>query len=151
MPERINLHATVVVANGTGLLIKGRSGSGKTSLALTLIDLCRARGSHACFVADDQVWLSVVNGRVVAHAPAEISGLVEMRGYGPALIAHEPRAVIDATITLVDPQDAPRVHLQESELQQGIILPKLTLAAANSAGSARAVLAWIAEIDRQNT
>lgn len=144
----MNIHATAVVVDGKGLLITGKSGAGKTSLALTLIDMCRARQGRAFFIADDQVWLSTVNGRLVVEAPATISGLVELRGFGPASIANERRAIIDALVTLDDNNNAPRVHLQERELLQGVTLPKLTLPVVSLNGSARAILAWIGELDR---
>lgn len=144
----MNIHATAVVVDGKGLLITGKSGAGKTSLALTLIDMCRARQGRAFFIADDQVWLSTVNGRLVAEAPATISGLVELRGFGPASIANERRAIIDALVALDDNNNAPRVHLQERGLLQGVTLPKLTLPVVSSNGSARAILAWIGELGR---
>lgn len=148
---RANIHATAVVVDGRGLLITGKSGAGKTSLALTLIDMCRARQGRAFFIADDQVWLSAVSGRLVAEAPETIAGLVELRGFGPASIANERRAIIDALVVLDGDHNVPRVHLQQRESLQGVTLPKLTLPFASSSGSARAILAWIGELDRDFT
>lgn len=138
----INLHATALVIGQTGILITGDSGAGKSSLAMTLIDLCRVRSRFAALVADDRVWLSEASGRLLAQVPETIAGLVEVRGFGPAPAACEHRAVIDRFVVLVDPNEAPRVQLEDSESLLGIKLPRLTLAARDSAGSARAILAW---------
>jgi hypothetical protein len=58
------------------VLIGGRSGAGKSDLALRLID----RG--ASLVSDDYTELRRVGGRVLARAPAEIAGKIEVRGLG---------------------------------------------------------------------
>ena len=58
------VHATCVALDGAGVLLRGPSGSGKSDLALRLID------GGARLVADDQVALSAEAGRLVARAPA---------------------------------------------------------------------------------
>ncbi|HYI71910.1 MAG TPA: aldolase, partial [Skermanella sp.] len=59
------------------VLLRGPSGSGKSDLALRLID------GGAKLVADDQVELALdAAGRVMARAPATLSGLLEVRGIG---------------------------------------------------------------------
>lgn len=70
------LHATAVAIDGWAVLIVGRSGAGKSDLALRLID----RG--AVLVADDQVELTAAAGRLVASAPETIAGRIEVRGIG---------------------------------------------------------------------
>jgi len=72
----IRIHATAVAIEGWAVLLTGPSGAGKSDLALRLID----RG--AVLVADDQVELAVVGGRLVASAPATIAGRMEVRGVG---------------------------------------------------------------------
>ena len=52
-------HASAVVVGGHGVLIRGASGSGKSSLVLGLID---AQSPPAMLVADDRVRLSVRDG-----------------------------------------------------------------------------------------
>lgn len=139
----VNLHATALVAGGTGLLIRGPSGSGKSRLALALIELCHGRGRFAALIADDRVWISVHGGRLVATAPEAIAGLIEIRGYGPAALEYEKRAVIDRLVMLVDPEAAPRHRTDAVETLEGLVLPRLDLAARDAAGAARAVLAWL--------
>ena len=68
--------ASCVAIAGRALLIEGPPGSGKSSLALALID----RG--AALVGDDGVSLDVQNGRLIASPPPRIVGLLEVRNLG---------------------------------------------------------------------
>lgn len=70
------LHVSAVARNGRAILIAGRSGSGKSDLALRLID----RG--ALLVSDDYTIVRRVAGRLVASAPTNIAGKIELRGIG---------------------------------------------------------------------
>ncbi len=64
------------------MLIEGPSGAGKSDLALRLID----RG--AVLVSDDQT-LVVRSGKIlVARAPTEIAGRMEVRGIGIVAMPH---------------------------------------------------------------
>ena len=68
--------ASCVIIDGRAVLIEGPPGSGKSSLALALID----RG--AILVGDDGVTLDVREGRIWASAPPNIAGLLEIRNIG---------------------------------------------------------------------
>jgi len=70
------IHATAVDVHGAGLLILGGSGSGKSDLALRLIQ------DGALLVSDDQVDVTCASGGLRAAAAPHISGLVEARGVG---------------------------------------------------------------------
>lgn len=70
------VHATCVEVHGRGILLIGPSGSGKSDLALRLID----RGS--ALVSDDYVDLKVDDGHLIATAPSRIAGKIEIRGLG---------------------------------------------------------------------
>lgn len=70
------IHATTVAVGGKAVLICGRSGSGKSDLALRLID----RGGS--LVSDDYTYTRRVDGRLLASAPKTIRGKIEVRGIG---------------------------------------------------------------------
>jgi len=70
------LHASTVALDGRAVLISGPSGSGKSDLALRLLD----RGFT--LVSDDQTILRKASGRVLASAPPTIHGKLEIRGVG---------------------------------------------------------------------
>jgi len=72
-----NVHATTVDVNGNGVLIFGASGSGKSDLALRLIE-----NKNAVLVSDDQTNLENKDGDLIASAPKTIEGLLEVRGMG---------------------------------------------------------------------
>ena len=70
------LHASTVAVDGRAVLICGPSGSGKSDLALRMLD----RGFK--LVSDDQTIVSKENGRLIASAPPTIRGKLEVRGIG---------------------------------------------------------------------
>jgi ABC-type phosphate transport system ATPase subunit len=70
------IHASAVSIGGQGVLFVGPSGSGKSDLALRLID----RG--AVLIADDVVAIRCDGDVLVAHAPEAIRGKLEVRGLG---------------------------------------------------------------------
>ena len=74
--SEINIHASCVAIGSRGVLLLGSSGSGKSDLALRLID------SGAKLVADDRTILFTAKGALHARAPASIEGLIEIRGLG---------------------------------------------------------------------
>ena len=70
------MHASCVDINGSGVLIIGRSGSGKSSLAINLLAL----GSK--LVADDQCELVQKNNSFRISKPASLPKSIEIRGVG---------------------------------------------------------------------
>lgn len=70
------LHATAVACEGRGLLICGRSGAGKSALALQMMAL------GAVLIADDRTVLSPRDGGLWMSAPDTIRGMIEARGMG---------------------------------------------------------------------
>ena len=70
------IHASTVSLNGRAVLISGPSGSGKSDLALRLLD----RGF--VLVSDDQTIVRRDGDRLLAAAPPNIAGKLEIRGIG---------------------------------------------------------------------
>lgn len=79
---RLTAHATCVVLGEAGVLIRGASGSGKSSLALALLDRARLAGGFAALVGDDRVRLARHHDRLVARRHPRVAGLIEVRGLG---------------------------------------------------------------------
>jgi len=90
------MHATAVLVGAEGVLIRGESGTGKSLLALALIE----RGAR--LIADDRLMLSACHGRLVATAPAAIAGRIELRGRGVITMPHEQGGVIRLVADIVD-------------------------------------------------
>ncbi len=76
------LHATAVSVGGAGVLLLGAPGSGKSDLALRLID----RG--ATLIADDRVLVEGLAMPPRLVAPPAIAGLIEVRGVGILRMPH---------------------------------------------------------------
>lgn len=74
--QQIREHATGVAIDGYGLIICGPSGSGKSDLALRLID----RG--AILVSDDIVELVLQEEYIEMDSPSEIRGKIELHSLG---------------------------------------------------------------------
>lgn len=72
-----NIHATAVAVGGRAILLLGKSGAGKSDLALRLI-----MNKNAVLIADDRVDIQSVNGVLKASCPKNIQGLLEVRGIG---------------------------------------------------------------------
>ena len=70
------IHVSSVAIDGRVVLIGGRSGAGKSDLALRLID----RG--ATLVSDDYTFVRREKGKAMASAPERIAGKIEIRGVG---------------------------------------------------------------------
>jgi hypothetical protein len=77
-----------------GVLLLGRSGSGKSDLALRLMAL------GAELVADDRSDLFLLRGRLYAKAPAAIAGLLEARGVGIVSLPFAEKASIGMVVRL---------------------------------------------------
>lgn len=102
MSESHNIHATGIVLDGTGVIFRGPSGSGKSVLALDLCDWWEARGLPAILVSDDRVEILAEGGRLVMHPAANIAGLIELRGRGIVTRPHVAAAEVHLVVDLVD-------------------------------------------------
>ena len=84
-----------------GLLILGDAGAGKSSLALSLIETCSFQ--RTALVADDAVLIDAAGGFLIAFSPAQIEGLIETRGFGPAPVRHVESAKLRFAVDLSRP------------------------------------------------
>lgn len=107
-PSSETLHASSVAINGRAVLIEGRSGAGKSDLALRLID----RG--AVLVSDDYTLVVRRDGQLFARAPDTILGKIEVRGIGIVAMA----AVTDVPVALIVRLDAEVLRLPERRVRR---------------------------------
>ncbi|WP_439572687.1 HPr kinase/phosphorylase [Phreatobacter sp.] len=123
------IHGSVVLVGSRAVLIRGPSGSGKSRLALRLIDGPPIPGAPPVrLVADDRVLLAEVHGRLVARPPAALAGLIELRGIGIVARPFETAGIVRLVIDLSAP-DATRMPEPESRSVAvgSVILPRLAV------------------------
>lgn len=135
------LHASCIAIGEAGVLLRGPSGSGKSDLALRLID------GGAALVADDMVALTVLDGTLRAAAPPPLAGLLEMRGIGPLRLPHRD-AVLRLAVDLVPAAEIERVPLPASCRLLGCRLPLLRIdpVAASAAPRLRHAIACLDQL-----
>ncbi|MDB5545570.1 MAG: hypothetical protein JWO64_2719 [Hyphomicrobiales bacterium] len=96
------VHGCALVIGETGVLIRGKSGAGKSSLAMALLEAAAAKGLFSRLVADDRVALHAVGDRLIAAPHPALAGFVEQRGSGILPVSHEKSARITCVIDLVE-------------------------------------------------
>ncbi|HEX7655500.1 MAG TPA: HPr kinase/phosphatase C-terminal domain-containing protein [Sphingomonas sp.] len=128
------LHASCVAIDGRAVLIEGRSGSGKSDLALRLID----RGAR--LVSDDYTVLIRERDRLLAQPPATIAGRIEVRGIGIVEMVHSERVPVALVVTLADQVE--RLP-EERDVRKiaGIALPEIALVAHEASAPIKVALA----------
>jgi HPr kinase/phosphorylase len=125
-----SVHASCVLVGACAVLIRGPSGSGKSRLALELIQAAdNGELRFARLVADDRVHLTVAHGRLLARPAESLAGLIEVRGMGLLRLPYEPCAAIGLVVDL-SAADSSRLPAPEQRhaLLDGILLPRLPVA-----------------------
>ena len=124
MSDSLNIHATGLVLDGTGLILRGPSGSGKSLLALDLIEQWQARGLPALLVSDDRVVIVAEGGELRMRPARNIEGLIELRGRG---IVRRPFATEARLHLVIDLVETLERMLEEDALVTelgGVTLPR---------------------------
>jgi HPr kinase/phosphorylase len=111
LEERRELvHGTCVALGPHAVLIRGRSGSGKSDLAFRFLALASEGDLEPRLVADDQVWIEARgDGTLVASAPATLAGKIEVRGLGIVELPHLTEALLVLVADLVSAEEVPRM------------------------------------------
>lgn len=115
------IHATCVVLDDVGVVIRGASGAGKSDLALRLID------DGAALVADDYCNVAVDDGRLRVTPPANIAGQIEVRGYGIVKMPFRASIAAGLVVDLKAEADIERMPEQQTCAIEGVILPCLAV------------------------
>lgn len=129
------VHATCIDVAGSGVLLRGPSGSGKSDLALRLID------GGAWLVADDQVELTAADGTLHAAPPPVLAGLLEVRGLGLVRLPFAAHAPLRLAIDLTPAAEVERLPEERHCAYHGIILPLIRLAPFEAGAAAKVRLA----------
>ncbi len=103
------LHASCVALGERGVLILGKSGAGKSSLALQLM----AFGAE--LVSDDRTVLHRLEDALIASAPDAITGVIEARGLGllHAHVAVNIRVCLVVNLDQIETDRLPRHEMTD--------------------------------------
>lgn len=119
--------------SGLGVLIIGASGTGKSDLALRLIE------EGGWLVSDDQSEIEVLRGRYVATAPTTISGLIEVRGLGIRKVARKASCCLNLAVVLghSEPERLPAARTWRLPGAAGPEIPQIRLFAPAASATAK--------------
>jgi serine kinase of HPr protein (carbohydrate metabolism regulator) len=131
----MNLHASCVIWQGIGVLLRGPSGIGKSDLALRLIE------GGAVLVADDRVLVERDGDQLLASPPDNLAGLLEVRGLGILRFPYQVKAPIRLLVHLVEIAEMERLPESATEEILGISLPLRTLSAREPSAPVKVRLA----------
>lgn len=128
------LHASTVALDGRAVMICGPSGSGKSDLALRMLD----RGFT--LVSDDQTIVRRDNGRLLASAPPTIHGKLEIRGIGIV----DLEVVSDVPLALVVELTSDIQRLPDDERERlllGVSVPLVSIDAMTASAPSKVAMA----------
>jgi HPr kinase/phosphorylase len=127
----IRVYGTSVALGGDGVLLRGPSGSGKSDLALRLID------EGARLVADDQTELRLIGGALRMSAPPTIAGKLEARGVGILDAPSVKSAALHLVVDLVPSAAVERLPEPQTCEFLGCRVPLLALSPLEASAPAK--------------
>jgi len=143
MHEEALIHGTCLALDSAGVLLLGSPGSGKSDLALRLIDQpgdgLSGETRAARLVADDQVAIRRAGSTLIATAPAALAGLLEIRGLGLARLPALPEVVLRLAVRLTPAAEIERLpDLARARMDiLGVGLPLILLDPLSASAPAR--------------
>ena len=114
-----------------GVLIEGRSGAGKSDLAL------RALALGWTLVADDRTLVWASEGRLYGRAPEALAGLIEVRGLGVSALPRRAFVAIALVARCVESAAMERMPEDDRETLLGVSLPVAAIAALEPSAPAK--------------
>jgi hypothetical protein len=135
MAEILTIYATAVALDGVGALLRGPAGSGKSDLALRLID------QGARLIADDHTALTRRGDCLFASPPATIAGRLEVRGLGIVALDHASGVPVVAVFDLMPSGSIARLPEPMTVELLNVALPLLQLDPTAASAAAKVRLA----------
>jgi serine kinase of HPr protein (carbohydrate metabolism regulator) len=128
------VHASTVALDGRAVVIGGPSGAGKSDLALRLLD----RGFT--LVSDDQTLVRRDGARLIATAPPNIAGKLEVRGIGIV----EMERLSDVPVALIVELTSDIQRLPDDSRERpilGVRVPLISIDAMTASAPSKVALA----------
>ena len=124
------IHSSSVVIEDNGVLILGNSGSGKSDLALRLID------NGATLISDDISICRKNSNNIYLYCPPEIKGLLEVREIGIITVPFVERIKLRLVVNLKSNNNE-RFPKDSSFRILGIKIPIINIEGKNSSAVAK--------------
>lgn len=143
-PAREVVHGTCVALGRRAALLRGKSGAGKSDLALRFTALPPQGVLKPMLVADDQVMIERdADGTLLVSPPESIAGKIEVRGLGIMEVPFLAKANLVLICDLVEPENVPRMPPEppEQAVIAGVPLPILKLAAFEASAALKLKMA----------
>ncbi len=95
------IHASAVLVGRKAVLIRGASGSGKSSVAWDLLQVAQLGAlPFGRLVADDRAIVEVHAGQLLVRPAPQLAGMIEIRGLGIRRLVFEPLAAVGLVVDL---------------------------------------------------
>jgi HPr kinase/phosphorylase len=124
------------------VLIRGKSGAGKSDLALRLID------GGAELVADDYCEAVAGSGVLTVNAPAAIAGKLEMRGFGIIKLPARGSTPVGLVVDLAPEREIERLPEATTCMIEGVALHRVAIDAFSASAAAKVRLALRATVEK---
>jgi HPr kinase/phosphorylase len=148
MNETLRLHATTLSLNGTAVMIRGPSGSGKSDLALQVLESngtgLTGRIIATALVADDQSLLRREGNTILASCPDTIAGLLEVRGHDVLqleAVQNVPLVLVVDVRPFTQIERLPQPEDMRTQIL-GIDIPNIMIDPAKPSAASRLRVAW---------
>jgi HPr kinase/phosphorylase len=124
------IHASAALVGARAVLVRGPSGSGKSSFVLALLRAAQAGAlPFARLVADDRAHVSACKGRLIVRPADTLKGLIEVRALGILRLPYEPSAIVGYVVDLGVPDPGRLPPAAECEtVIAGVRLARLAVA-----------------------
>lgn len=123
-------HSTSVVIEDLGILIRGQSGSGKSDLALRLID------SGATLISDDLTICKKIGDYLYLYPHSKTKGLLEVREIGIMTVPYVENIKLTLVVELVE-EEFERIPRVTNCSILGLKLPKIKMYGKGSSAVAK--------------
>ena len=141
-----NIHANSLIIDHLGILIFGKSGFGKTTLMLSLLEQAKAKNKFAAMIGDDQSLIINANNRLIAHCLRANEGKLEVRGFGIVNAHFLPSAVINLVVEIVPHENVDRMPEKNTKTIDGVQLPRIFVPRNDLNPSVQITLAALADL-----
>lgn len=147
MVEVVEVHGTAIAVAGYAVLMRGKSGAGKSDLALRCLALPVGPfvAQAPVLIADDWVRVTTSPDGLAVSAPHQLQGLIEVRGVGIVQVAFSVEAKLALVADLVEPTRIERLPLALEPVEiAGHPVPRLLIAPFEGSAPLKVLIALAA-------